>query len=509
MTRLARIVGLALVVSALGGSPAPARADDGVAREVSAIVAQALFERGLKLFHEGRFAEARALFQESIAELPDGPYAQTSAEMVRRCDEKLAAKSAPPPPSTAPAPSPQPPPSATPPAATDVPLDPYASPPGPTPAPPPAPAVGDAPGPPLDPYGPPTGAPVPPPAPAPVAAPEPAPVDPYAGDSLKTSPSLELNPGSGLALEPPYGDEPPASPRALPPADAWPRTRLELTIFGGVLGGAMLGMAADAAGGSGAIAPGVLVGGAAGLGGAFLATRGRDISQGQAEAIMAGAVWGGLYGGLLTHLADDPSRADRVARGTYETVIDLGGILGLGGGTAYALLARPSASTTMFANSLGGIGLAGGLMLGVAFQPPDDRAYSINALVGATAGLTLGLWGADKVRASRTRMLIVDGAVLGSGLLGLALFEGGAGSDRGAKQLAGGAGLAAMIAGGVTAWFLTSGMPPDAPETAPRARARGLAPALVAHDDDGWHLGTPAPVRVPAGYGVSLVGGTF
>jgi hypothetical protein len=70
-----------------------------------------------------------------------------------------------------------------------------------------------------------------------------------------------------------------------------------------------------------------------------------------------------------------------------------------------------------------------------------------------------------------------------------------------------------MVAGVVVAWVLTADM-----KARPRAPRLATFPALVAHDEEGWGLGAPAPRPVVSttpdgrrgvGAALDVVGGTF
>ncbi|MFH0900225.1 MAG: hypothetical protein V2A73_06320 [Pseudomonadota bacterium] len=60
-----------------------------VPADVQDAVARTLFERAIRLYHAGKIAAARQLFAEALERSKDGPYAASSREMVRRCEDKL------------------------------------------------------------------------------------------------------------------------------------------------------------------------------------------------------------------------------------------------------------------------------------------------------------------------------------------------------------------------------------------------------------------------------------
>jgi hypothetical protein len=472
---------LLLLVACLAAlAPRAARAQEAPAdpyaeppeESVDDAVARSLFEQGLRLYHAGRWLDARQLFLEAYERSPKGPYAQTARQMVNRCDVKLGRGV-----------------TYVDPPAGDAPQDPYTD-------------GGDGADPaPLDPYG-----------DAAAAGGDGAPVDPYAADDATGVPPEDLEP---------TGREPGDRDRARRDRRD---SRRNLTLFGGLYGAwTGLGIAGASDGGdTGAL---LVLGGA--VGGAWLgwSLSGRwDLDGAEVRAVESGPVWGATFGLMFASIADDPARCDGCALGgedqpasDYWLGATVGSAVGFGAGI-WAARQHPSEGDVALTNSFGGYGLLGGLVLGAAMDPAQDRAYAMNGIVGASAGLVTGLWLSRRMDVPRARMGWVDLGV-GLGAAGPWIVYGLAGGDGGGGlQLAGASSLVLGGLGGWIAWKRTA----DLGAPAPRATADPVddelaaVPGVVQRDRRGrWRLGGLAlrPVASPAGlapgWGVDLLGGVW
>ena len=278
----------------------------------------------------------------------------------------------------------------------------------------------------------------------------------------------------------------------------------------GLLTGAALGGIDD--GIEAAPVIGGLLGGGVGLAGTYLLTRERDISAGTATTIGWGGVWGGLLGGAIVDLAGiGTSTPTGVARGAA-----LGGLLGGGAGWLVASNTEPSAAESAFVNSLGLYGTAGALLIGVAIDPVEVEAYTLNAVIGAGVGLGAGLLLSSSVEVSPTRMLWVDlGASLGAAVPWVLIYPVIADASSPVdEQVLGAVSLATMLGGGYLAWHWTEGM------AAEQGDERPLATSLVMRSAEGdWHMGVPVPRPAGfrsltprtkrSGFAVNLLGGAF
>jgi len=310
------------------------------------------------------------------------------------------------------------------------------------------------------------------------------------------------------------------------PGRAGRQAQRNLTIFGGLFGfwqGVSLANVADA-GDVGALL--ALGGAAAGVGGTWLAVRDRQISAGQANAIMAGGTWGSLEGlflaWALNDLADTPPETDN----GYWAGMLVGGLAGVGAGIGYAFT-DPSVGDVSVVNSTTAYGTLGGFLVGGIMDPPYDGAYGMNAFLGGLAGIGGGVLLAANVEVSRTRMAIVDlGAAVGALAPWLLVYplvhkedrpSGAPPSDEtnDDTQITSAVSLVMMGGGAGLTWYLTRHYDQKRDLAAER-RLSTTPPGLLMRDaEGGWHLGSPA-LRLGLGLGderrtlaVDLLSGTF
>ena len=261
----------------------------------------------------------------------------------------------------------------------------------------------------------------------------------------------------------------------------------------------------------------LLVGALGAAGGAGLSwwlTGRRPLEAGEAAAVVSAINWGavniGFFGDAVTGTDSDPNDVWKF--------VAAGGLLGAGGGALWAVRSSPSQGDVAFINSLGLYGAAGGLLAGVGIQPPHNEAYSINALVGSTLGLTTGFLLRDHVEMSRRRTLWMDlGAAAGAVAPWLLIYplvnDDGTEDD---EQVIGWLSVFTLGGGALAGWYLTRDM--DAPPEGEEA-AEPAPPAVARRDGDGrWRLGAPLPRPMalprlgPAegrSFGIDLVSGRF
>jgi hypothetical protein len=301
--------------------------------------------------------------------------------------------------------------------------------------------------------------------------------------------------------------EPPLS--SSPPSDEVRNARSALRIFGGLYG---LSLAIGLIGASGPEGDGggeVLLALASAGAGAYLAhrvVRNREITQGQSMAVMSGATFGtaaGIYAAWLGQAPDD-SASEPFFAGSA-----IGGLVGLGAGVWIATK-KPDAGDVAFANSLGSYGMVGGLLLGLAMDPAQDRAYGMNALVGTLGGLGVGALLSRKVDVSRRRMAYVDLGVGLGVLTGVIIVGGAMGDDADAGRMAGASALAFGALGGVVTWYGTRKL-----DKKRNLQTAARPPALFSRGADGaWGVGLPLPRPVArtgadTAWGVDLVSGAW
>jgi hypothetical protein len=237
-----------------------------------------------------------------------------------------------------------------------------------------------------------------------------------------------------------------------------------------------------------------LLGMAAGLAGSLYATRGGDVTAGQAWSIITGLDYG-TYNGLLWAAARD-ARTDKGVVGTALGAGMAGGAVGI-----LVAMQRPPQGAVEMVRSGGLYGTAAALMGALLFAPdsPSSKAIFTTLATGMDVGLASGAALASQVGISRNRMLLIDAgsiAGLGFGLGGAWLVTGSGGNGRHAL---GAGGLVGLGVGMAAAIFLTRGMDDrgEAETTTPPA-----ASALAARDERGrWSFGgfTLVPVAAPDG----------
>jgi hypothetical protein len=387
------------------------------------------------LFEQGDIANAKKMFGESLERSPDGSQAADALRMLRQCNEKLGIADLD---------------SGRPATTNDGPIDPY----------------GEGP---LDPYGDP---------------------DPNAGGETPLDPYAD-----------PTGD--PKTGEGPGPKDKGEGTPGRLFVAHGALQGFVAGMALlgpyeeeDGDLGSirgGAVAIGLLGGGAFGYLSHWLADR-KKLTETQGNVINSGGFWGLYNGAHLGNLfAGEDSNANDIYLGMAVT-----GLLGSGLGYWYAQEKNPSAGDLAFTNSLTLYGTTGGLLLGVAIDPPRGDAYSLNALVGSALGLGLGYY-AKGYNPTRKRMLKVDlGAAVGAVAPWILMYPLISDSESdGDEQLTGLFSAIGLAGGGYLTWRYT-----DNETSKDGAQAVSSAPpALVQrHESGDWVLSTPSlrPMAMPA-----------
>jgi hypothetical protein len=231
------------------------------------------------------------------------------------------------------------------------------------------------------------------------------------------------------------------------------------------------------------------LGAALGAGAAWWLTGKRPLSAGQSAAVVSGTNWGslalGLFGDAATDIDSEPNEMWKF--------VAVGGVLGIGGGATYALVAEPSEGEVAFVNSLGLYGALGGFLAGVGMQPPHGEAYSINVLVGSTLGLTGGFLLKDYVSMTRRRTLLMDAGAAGGALVPWILIypflsDGETEND---EQVAGWISVFTMGGGAALVYYLTR---EDRDEGESESAALPPPNALARRARDGrWRLGAPLP----------------
>ncbi len=353
------VLATGLVASAVATAP-EAYAQSTSSPDVGEGVSAALFDRGMTLFEESDYGNAKKMFIESLERGPKGSRSADALRMLRSCNEKLGVADLD---SGLPDLS-----------QNNAPIDPYGD-------------SGDRSDEPVDPYADPKGNPD-----------DSLPVNPYAGDPA--APDDEPLPGDDKTDEANLG-------------------RYGLIGQGGVLGSSLLltlgttVLDKDADGEVDDLA-GVVLGVAGAAGGAYLShylIERYQLSDGQSAAIATAGFWATYNTAHLANLfTGESSNLNDVYWG-----MSIGGIAGTGIGAWYAKKYEPDVREISLVNSLSLYGTTASLMLAVAIDPPKADAYALNALLGSVAGIGTAIYLRDDLHYSRSRMLKIDmGAGIGA-----------------------------------------------------------------------------------------------
>ena len=330
------------------------------------------------------------------------------------------------------------------------------------------------------------------------------PRDPYAGGD-----------GPGDDPKDPYGAA--GEPKHDPERGA----RRTLLAWGGAYGFS-LGLAlAGPQGDDGEIGGGAFLVGAlgagAGAGLSHLLYRRKPMTAGQSAFSASAGTWAALDIALMVDVFDtDGTDVNDIYKG-----VAAGGLLGFGAGAYYAYKKSPSVGDVSFTNSLAMYGAAGGLLLGVGISPAEGEAYSLQAVLGSTAGFVAGLWLSDRVDTTRRRMLMVDlGAAAGAAIPWALLYplinDSGTNND---EQAVGWISALTLGGGAVAAWFLTRDEPEAAAPLSEPEESAGPMAVLRRTRRGKWQLAAPVlrpmhnPVLAPStgglSLGIDLLGGTL
>ena len=239
--------------------------------------------------------------------------------------------------------------------------------------------------------------------------------------------------------------------------------------------------------------------------------------EAKVRTVGSGTVWGGAIGGLFGEIVLGSNGRSPSGRG-----ILLGATIGAtAGGFGGWLVSRERPLTrgdVALVDTFAGIGTVGGLTLGMLMQPAQTEAYSLNAMLGAAAGVTVGLIAAPQTNTTPRRMLRVAGLAAAGGaapfLLYAAINDSSTNSD---ERLTGVLSTLGLVGGAWLGFYLTRDMDKglDVPDGAP-AQATDAPPAVVGRSSDGrWQLGgvgltvTPPTLTNRPSVGLALLGGRF
>lgn len=285
-------------------------------------------------------------------------------------------------------------------------------------------------------------------------------------------------------------------------------------LAGGLLGAAIGSWFDENNQAAGAVPLG-LVGGAVAAFGVPRLVKSWDAAK--VRTVGSGTVWGGTVGGLFSEIVLGSNGRSPSPRG-----ILLGATIGAtAGGVGGWLLDRerpPTRGDVALVDTFAGMGTAGGLTLGMLMQPAETEAYSLNAMLGAAAGVAVGLIAAPQTNTTPRRMVRVAGLAAAGGaapfLLYAAINDSSTDSD---ERLTGALSTLGLVGGAWLGFYLTRNMDVglDVPDGASPART-DAPPSVIGRGSDGqWQLGgiglmtTSAALTNRPGVGLTLLGARF
>ena len=454
---LAAVLALGATARAQPADPyAPKSDNDAVLAEQ---VAQQLVERAQQLFDAKVYADAKQIAFEAIAQSAIGPAAVHARFIIKQANLQLGLKDdSPPPPPEKPV-----------------------APPIVVPA-----GTGDAP-PPIDKPG------------------EQVDATPIGDPTLATRP-----------VPPPAPTTPEKPEQPVGPSDTNRRiaTTVHTTLYAGLFGSMIGSLFSKSNEAAGAIPMGLAAGIVGGVYGPDLVDRlGWD--EAQIRTTGAGTVWGGVLGGFFADAVTvGPTSGRQVLIGAA-----IGATLGGAGGAFLAHGKKLTRGDVALVDTFAGAGLFGSLVIGMLMQPAKSEAYSINALLGTTGGVIVGLIAAPQTNTTPRRMLRVAGlGALGGALpflLYAAIHDKTSTTD---ERVTGLLSVGGIVGGLYLGFRLTEDMDVglDTHETDAGKKAPEPAIAVINRASDGsWDLGALAiapldPHLAPQkGLALSVLGARF
>ncbi len=332
------------------------------------------------------------------------------------------------------------------------------------------------------------------------------PDQPLPGDTIQFSATAVDDPDDKVKIE---NDPLPAQPERPDPQIA---SRVHGAMYFGWLGATIGSFFSDENPENGAIP--VAIGGA--VGGALLAPVIEDKlgwTDAQMRTVGSASTWGGVVGAFM---------ADAVKQeGTTGRHVLVGGSIGstIGGlvGAGVASQKRFTRGDVALVDTFAGIGTVGGLTLGMLMQPAQGEAYSVNAIIGATAGWLTGFIAGPLTDTTPKRMTrVMAASVIGGAapfLLYGVIYDDTTHAD---ERITGFLSTTGLILGAYVGFRLTRSMA-DGTDTHDGKRKKdpdeiGL---VHRHADGQWTLGTVgiqplSPLLAPQpGAHVPLVGGSW
>jgi hypothetical protein len=324
----------------------------------------------------------------------------------------------------------------------------------------------------------------------------------------ETKPAVELAPTPAKPKRDtidPYPDDPNRPSKIT--------TGVHSGLYFGLLGATIGSFIGDEPAG-GAVPVGLAAGLAAGV---YLPRQldGGTWTEGKVRTMGSASVWGGVIGGL----AGDLGKKDGTSARVVLVGASIGSTAGVVGGYVLGRENRYTPGDIALVDTLAGIGAIGGISIGMLMQPAETEAYSLNAIIGATAGVITGLVAAPETNTTPRRMVRVAGAAAIGGaapfLLYAAIYDG---NSEGDERATGALSALGMVAGAYIGFRMTRDMDRglDIMGTKKAPPEDGVPPALLGRSASGaWSIGALAvqplsPQLSPQpGMSVPVVGGAW
>lgn len=220
-----------------------------------------------------------------------------------------------------------------------------------------------------------------------------------------------------------------------------------------------------------------------------------------AGGVLGGAIAGGLFADVVTGLD-----------GTSEDDVLGGAVLGAAGGALMAYALNKNSQLTegdhALINSMTAWGLAGSLTFGMAIDPPEGEAYSLNGVLGIAGGYLIGHAAARKSDLSTKRMTRVNLAAFAGALAPWILYAATEDPDSNDDEQAFGfLSTVGLLGGAYLGFRWTRNMKPGT-----EALERDPAPvALFRKTQSGWTAGGIDMKRTQGSRGatLTLLGGSW
>jgi hypothetical protein len=244
--------------------------------------------------------------------------------------------------------------------------------------------------------------------------------------------------------------------------------------------------------------------------------------ESQVRTVGAGSVWFGAIGGLIGATTQGANGGQVNGSGVLVGAT-IGSSIGIISTVGFAQDKKFTRGDIALIDTFAGTGAVGGLTIGMLMQPAQNEAYTLNAALGAVAGVIVGYVAAPQTNTTPRRMIRVAGLTLAGGAVPFLLYAGI--HDKHAtwdERLTGGLSTLGLVGGSILGFYLTRHVDEglDVPDGAVKKADPDDAPlAVIGRSSAGnWNLGgigvtplsatlvTGAPQR---GMAVSLVGATF